>query len=152
STGTRPLDTLTAVLATASFSSSDRVLASPSEPQVTRPWQPLSIMKEKCFSISAWSSSSLAWNLVVTAGKMPSHFFAAISGLLVGLEVDNAAGAGRRYGRTDGVRTPAIQEIGCVAADAALARAHAAAGLQLGTAPAAMAAQFAVAHVLAAAH
>ncbi|MNS75434.1 hypothetical protein D3C72_1089560 [compost metagenome] len=42
-TGTRPPEASSAILATSSFSSNVKVLASPNEPQVTTPWMPLRI-------------------------------------------------------------------------------------------------------------
>nr|GEU28650.1 HTH-type transcriptional regulator PtxR, putative [Tanacetum cinerariifolium] len=65
---------------------------------------------------------------------------------------DQGVHARRRNRHAHRVRTPAVQHLGGAAADASLARAHAAARLQLGAAPAGVHAQFAVAYVLAAAH
>src|SRR5471030_1074742 len=163
STGTRPPATASAVLATASFSSKDKVLASPSEPQVSSACTPLSIWNAKWRSIAAKSRSSFSLNLVVTAGKTPAHFSAVMlfscqgetdqsNGAVIACRGGDAGRARRHDGHAHGVRTPAIQHAGGGATDAALARPHAAACLQLGAAPAVVRSQLAVRHVFAAAH
>src|SRR5471030_248463 len=161
STGTRPSATASAVLATASFSSKDSVLASPSEPQVSSACTPLSIWNAKWRSISAKSRSSFSLNLVVTAGKTPAHFSTAMlfswrgetdqsNGGVIACGGD-AARARRHDGCAHGIGSPAIQHAGGSTADAALARPHAAARLQFGAAPAVVLSQLAVRDVFAAA-